>query len=199
MLPEDRMSVMMLNGGPTELISDPARLNQRIDGLRQTLGVMPLDRIGQHLVLKVGDAARSIVEAPERRKTIVAIGSGWLLDTPVPPPQIGFSIREEWFDTLRALAVADATYYVIDPGGVAMSRQTGSQGLAFEAGGHAFSTNDLNGAADRILREVDNYYLISVGDPPVGRTSALRDLDVRVLRRGVTVRARRAIPGGGKE
>jgi hypothetical protein len=49
---------------------------------------------------------------------------------------------------------------------------------------------------DRVLREIDNYYVISVGDPPVGRGTAVRELDVRSLRRDVTIRARRAIPGG---
>jgi hypothetical protein len=37
--------------------------------------------------------------------------------------------------------------------------------------------------------------VIRVTDPPVGRKADLRELDVRVLRRGITVRARRAIPG----
>jgi hypothetical protein len=59
------------------------------------------------------------------------------------------------------------------------------------------NTNDLTGAADRIVRELDHYYVIRVGDPPVGQKSALRELDVKVLRRGVTLRAPRSIPGGG--
>jgi len=50
-------------------------------------------------------------------------------------------------------------------------------------------------AAERIMREAGSYYVIRVADPPVGRKANLRELDVRVLRRGVTVRARRAIPG----
>jgi hypothetical protein len=45
------------------------------------------------------------------------------------------------------------------------------------------------------MREASTYYVIAVADPPVRRTSDLRELDVRVLRRGITVRARRAILG----
>ena len=51
------------------------------------------------------------------------------------------------------------------------------------------------GAVDRIMSEASNYYVISVADPPVRRSADLRELDVRVKRDGVTVRARRAIPG----
>jgi VWFA-related protein len=198
MLPGDRMAVVLLNGGVVEITDDPSRLRQRIDAFKQTIGLISLDQIGAHLLTTLASVARNIVEAPEQRKTIVAIGSGWLLDTPVPPAQLGRDLRPEWFDALRALAVADATYYVIDPGGVGGSRTTGSQGLARETGGHAFmNTNDLTGAADRILRELDHYYVIRVGDPPVGQKSALRELDVKVLRRGVSARAPRSIPGGG--
>ena len=195
MLPGDRMAVVLLNGDSVEISSDGPRLLRRVDAYQQSIGAVPVDQIGAHLLTTVASVARQIVEAPEHRKTIVAIGSAWLLDTPVPPPQIGRDVREEWFDALRALALADAAYYVIDSGGVGALRTSGA-GFSREAGGHAFTnTNDLNGAVDQILREADHYYLIGVGDPPVGRKAKLRDLDVKVLRRGVTVRARRSIPG----
>ena len=72
----------------------------------------------------------------------------------------------------------------------------GSSGFARETGGHAFrNTNDYNGAVDRIMRDSWSYYVITVADPPVRLTSDLRELDVRLGRRGVTVRARRAILG----
>jgi hypothetical protein len=87
---------------------------------------------------------------------------------------------------------------VIDPAGVSMARADGGgTGFARETGGLAFiATNDLNGAADRILRDAANYYLLGVGDPPVGRGADLREVDVRVLRKGVTARARKTITGG---
>jgi hypothetical protein len=95
------------------------------------------------------------------------------------------------------MALANVSLYVIDPAGVGAARVNGgTSGFARETGGFAFiSTNDLTGAADQIMREAANYYLIGVGDPPVGRGADLRELDVRVLRRGVSVRARRTITG----
>jgi len=35
-----------------------------------------------------------------------------------------------------------------------------------------------------------------VPDPPVGQKAALRDVDIKVLRKNIDVRARRSIPGG---
>ena len=198
MPPGDRMAIAMLSGGTMEIGADQPPLLRRIDSVRLALGVIPIDQIGAQLLTTVAGVARAITEAPEPRKTIVAIGSGWLLDTPVPPPEIGRDLRPEWYDALRALAVANATYYVIEPLGVGPSRTVGSTGFARETGGHAFTnTNDFAAAVDRIFRETTHYYTITVGDPPVGRKANLRELDVRTSRRGVTVRARRSIPGGG--
>ena len=200
MQPNDRMGVLMLNGGRMELTSGAAQVRAQIERFRQSIGAMPVDQLGVQLLSQVAGIARAIVEAPERRNIIVAIGSAWLLDTPVPPAEIGArDIREEWFDAMRSLGIAGATYYVIDPGGVGASRQLGGGvGFAREAGGYAFvNTNDLDGAVDKVLREVDNYYVIRVGDPPFGRKAVVRELDVRSLRRDVTIRAPRGIPGGG--
>jgi hypothetical protein len=38
--------------------------------------------------------------------------------------------------------------------------------------------------------------LIGVKAPPVGRTADLRELQIKVKRKGVTVRAREAVSGG---
>ena len=195
----DRLGVAMLNSGGLEITTGAAQARSLIDKFRQSLGVLPVDRLGQDLLTRVAAVARAIVEAPEPRKVIVAIGSAWLLDTPVPPGEIGgLDVRKEWFDAMRALGTAHATYYVIDPAGVGVSRQMGSYGLAHEAGGYSFiNTNDFNGAVDKVLREADNYYVIRVGDPPFGRKAVVRELEVKSLRRDVTIRAPRGLPGGG--
>ena len=167
---------------------------------RQSLGVMPVEDLGAQLLGRVAGIAGAIVEAPEPRKIIVAIGSAWLLDTPVPPGNISArDVRREWFEAIRAMGAAGANYYVIDPRGVGGSRQLGgSTGLAREAGGYAFvNTNDFSGAVRQVLSDADHYYVIRVGDPPFGRKAVVRELEVKSSRRGVTIRARRGIPGGG--
>jgi VWFA-related protein len=198
MSPGDQIAVVTLNGGSAESTGDRARLLKSIDAYNvQLAGVIRVDALGEQVLTTIASLSRQFAEGPARRKTIVAIGAAWLFDTPIPPPTVGRDLRAEWTDAMRAMASANATLYVIDPAGIGMSRMVGgSSGLARETGGHAFvNTNDVNGAADRIMREAGSYYLIGVADPPVGRKADLRDLDVRVLRRGVSVRARRAVPG----
>ena len=198
MAPKDEMAVVALNSDSMEATSDRARLLQSIDkvGLMQATGVQRLEDVGAHVLRTVAALSRQIVERPGR-KTIVGIGVAALFDTPIPPPSVSRSLLPEWTEAMRATASAGVHFYVVDPGGVGtLPAFNGSSGFARETGGLAFfNTNDFDGVADRILREMSSYYVITVADPPVRRTSDLRELDVKVLRRGVTVRARRAIPG----
>jgi VWFA-related protein len=196
--PGDRMAVLPLSGGVLEMTSDPVRLQSRIGAFNVTGGTVPLDRLGAHLLTTLGAISRELAEAPERRKAIVAIGSGWLLDTPIPPPQVAPDVRREWTDAVRAMGKTDVAYYVIDPAGVGRTRTSGTGGFARDAGGYAFlNTNDVNGAVEQVLRDTATYYEILVKDPPFGRGAALRELEVRSRRPGVTIRARRWLPGSG--
>jgi VWFA-related protein len=199
MLPGDRMAIVSLDGSEMEATDDRTRLFRTIDAYNpRSSGLMPVDRLGEHVLKTIGALSRQMVEAGSPRKTIVAIGSGWLFDRPIPPAQVGMEPRREWIGAMQAMAGANVNFYVIDPAGVSMARaDSGGAGFARETGGLAFvATNDLNGAADTILRDSANYYLLGVGDPPVGRGADLRELDVRVLRKGVTIRARKTITGG---
>jgi VWFA-related protein len=194
----DQMAIVMLNGDSMESTGDRARLLQRLHTYNtRAAGVMRLDTLGELVLKTVAALSRQFAETSSGRKTIIAIGSAWLFDMPIPPPTIGRDLRPEWTDAMRAMAFANVTLYVIDPKGLGSSRTfSGSSGFARETGGHTFAnTNDVSGAADRIMGEAGSYYVIRVADPPVGRKADLRELDVRVLRRGITVRARRAIPG----
>ena len=199
MLPNDRMAIVTLDGSAMDLTDDRTQLLRAIDRYNpRSTGLMPMDRLGEHVLKTIGMLSRQMVEAGSQRKTIVAIGSGWVFDRPIPPARVGLEPRKEWIGAMQAMALSSVNLYVIDPAGVSMARtDSGGNGFARETGGLAFlATNDLNGAADRILRESANYYMLGVGDPPVGRGADLRELDVRVLRKGVTARARRAITGG---
>ena len=176
-----------------------ARLLRSIDevGLLQAAGVQRLEDVGAHVLRTVAALSRQIVERPGR-KAIVGIGVAALFDTPIPPPTVSRSLLPEWTEAMRATASAGVHFYVIDPGGVGSLRPfNGTSGFARETGGLAFlNTNDFDRVVDRIMSELSSYYVIDVADPPVRRTSDLRELEVKVLRRGVTVRARRALLGG---
>lgn len=198
MLPDDQMAIVALNGAAMEATSDRARLLRRIEEYNvRASGVVRLDALSGQVLEIIASVSRQLAETSDRKKTIVAIGAPWLFDTPIPPPTVARDLRKEWTDAVRAMAVAHVNLYVIDPSGVGMSRIAGgSSGFAGETGGYAFTnTNDLEGAAERIMREAGSYYVVEVVDPPVGRQADLRDLDVRAMRRGVSIQARRAIPG----
>ncbi len=198
MSPGDEMAVVPLNGGAAKSGDDRGRLLRAIDAYNGlTAGMLPFDRLGEHVLNTFESLSRQFSEVAGR-KVFVGIGSGWVFDTPVPPPMVGRDVRQEWGRAMRALALANATVYVIDPGGVGTApfATEGAAGFARETGGHAFmNSNDHDAAVDRILQETSNHYVLQVADPPIGRKADLRELDVRVTRPGVTVRARRWIPG----
>jgi VWFA-related protein len=197
MSPGDRMAIVALNGDEMKSTDDRARLLRSIEAYTvKAVSFQRPDVAGEHVLRTVAALSRQLAEESPGRKTIVGIGAAWLFDTPIPPPTVGRDLRREWTDAMRAMGFANVTFYAIDPGGIGTSRFGGAGGFARVTGGHAFvNTNDVNGAVDRIMREAGTYYVIEVADPPVGRKASLRELDVRVLRRGVTVRARQRIPG----
>jgi VWFA-related protein len=194
----DQMAVVPLNGAATKSTDDRTRLLKAIDAYSGlAIGMMPFDAVGQHVLNTFTSLSQQFSEV-SGTKAFVGIGAGWLFDTPVAPASIGRDLRKEWVATMRAMAAASATLYVIDPGGVGTApfATGGASGFARETGGHAFmNSNDYDAAVDRIFKETSNYYVLDVADPPVGRKAELRELDVRVKRPGVTVRARKWIPG----
>ncbi len=198
LVPEDRLTIATLSGASMEPSADRARLLQRIDAYGpHAWGVERLDTMGAHVLDTMTALSRSLGASADRRRAIVALGPAALFDTPIPPPTVGRDLRQEWVNAMRAMAAANIALYVIDPTGVGGSRTTGGEsGFARETGGLTFTnTNNMIGVADRIMREAASYYLIEVRDPPMGRQMDLRALDVRVLRPGISVRARRAVAG----
>jgi VWFA-related protein len=194
----DRVAVVTLTGTNMEATNERARLLRAIDAYSvRATPVMRSDTLGRHVLETLAGISSQMIEAPGRRKTIVAIGSGWLFDRPLPPPVAGQDLLPEWVHAMSAMARSHVNVYVIDPSGVGTSRvDSGQEGFARETGGRAFlNTNDLKGAVDRILRESASFYMVEVPDPPVGGKADLRPLELKSPRKGVTLRARHAISG----
>lgn len=191
----DRMAIVSLNGDMMKSTDDRASLLKAIDGYHSRSTPMRIEDIGYHVMKTVAMLSRQMTEAFDGRKAIVAIGTGWMFDMPVPPPTGTRDLRPVWVEAMRAAAAARVSLYVIDPAGVG-SRviSGGDSGFARETGGYAFTnTNDVNGAIGRILSEIQTYYVLSVEDPPIGRKADLREVEIKVSRRGVTARARKGI------
>jgi VWFA-related protein len=192
----ETIAIVPLNGEPIQPTGDRPRLISAIDSYRVRAFPFRPDDAGAHVLTTIASISRQLMEGSEGRKTIVGIGVSWLFDRPLPPPNRSRDLRPEWIDAMRATAAAHASVYVVDPApvGRAPYPDAGQSGFARETGGRAFvGTNDTGDVAERIWREARTYYLIEVADPPIGRKDPLRELEVRVLRRGVTVRARSAI------
>jgi VWFA-related protein len=196
--PGDRMAVIALNGGVMEITDDRSKLLGAID--KYTVRSFPfrIEDAGEHVLQTVTNLAGKLAELSDRRKAIVAIGAGWLFDTPLPPPGLR-DLSQQWVAAMRAMASTHTVLYVIDPGGLGAAPSGyfgGAAGFSRETGGHAFlNTNDFRGAVDRIWQETGSYYLLGVANPPIRRTADLREVEVKVLRPGVTVRSRREIRG----
>jgi VWFA-related protein len=194
--PGDRIAITTFNAQAAEFTSDRAKLLKRIGDFNiAASGGVRLEDLGERFLDLLKVMSAQLQEFPSHRKTFVAIGSSWLFDAPLPPPVAGRDLAPQWIDAMRAMAAAHSSLYVIDPGGVG-ARPVHGRGFADQTGGAAFvNTNNFDEAVDRILSETVNYYILSIGDPPVRKGAPLRDVDVRVLRKGVTVHARKAIPG----
>ena len=196
--PADQMAIIGLNGAASRSTSDRAELLRSIDAYNPVAtGPIRPDDLSAHVLTALTSISRQVTESPARRRTIVAIGPGWLFDTPIPPPSVGRDVRAEWTEAVRAMALANVTLYVIDPGGVGASRVSGGEnGFARETGGYSFSnTNDMDRAAERIMHEAVSYYILRIADPPMFRKDVLRGVDVRILRRSATIRAARYLAG----
>ncbi|HXW05136.1 MAG TPA: VWA domain-containing protein [Vicinamibacterales bacterium] len=194
--PGDRMAIGGLDGGELDITGDPASLTRSLDRYMGGRQILPPDRLGEQTLRTIGSVAFRLAEMPGR-KAIVGIGPSWIFDTPIPVGGIGRDVRQEWVAAHRALAMARAQLYVIDPAGVGRARaDSGASGFARDTGGHSFAnSNDPDRAIEQIMRETEQYYRIELQDPPVFRSSDLREVDLRVRRRGVTIRSRRWIPG----
>jgi VWFA-related protein len=198
--PDDHVAIVTLNGSGMESTGDRTPLLRAIElyNVRAT-GVIRPDDLGAHVLQTMTSLAEQLGKAGDQRKTILAIGRSDFFDRPIPPPRNGRDLKPEWMAAMRAMAQANASLYVIDSSmvGQRFLPDTGDAGFAHATGGVAYiGLNDLNGAADKILAEASNYYLIGVKAPPVGKTAGLRELQIKVKRRGVTVRAHEAVSGG---
>jgi len=198
--PADHMAIVTLNGSAMESTGDRAPLLHAIESYNiRATGVIRPDDLGAHVLQTMTSLAEQLGKAGDQRKTILAIGRSDFFDRPIPPTRYGRDLKPEWTAAMRAMAQANATLYVIDSSmvGGRFLPDTGEAGFAHATGGQAYiGTNDLNSAADKVLAEASNYYLIGVKAPPVGKTAELRDIQVKIKRRGVTVRTREAVSGG---
>jgi VWFA-related protein len=160
------------------------------------------------LTLELLGRAVAALKPARGRKSVILLSKGFVMDTELR----GFK------DVARAARDANVAIYFVDARGLEATTSqftaeaigptderdifqahagialeaAGSVSVAEDSGGFAVhDTNDLAGGLRRIARESRHYYLVGYVSPNTKRDGAFRRIQVRVNRRGVTVRARK--------
>lgn len=195
--PGDVVTVIRLDGDRSVTSSDARVVRAAIQRFRP--GPPPLlgPRVqSEHTLKTISELVGQMAAAPHPRKVLVWIGAAGIFG----PHSDGMSIPDygqAWFDALRDTARGNVSVYAIDPAG-GRNVRTGmrgsldnADGFAAETGGEAFlRSNDFERAVRRIWHESGSYYLL--GYAPAVADDRTHEIDVRVKRPNVTVRARRA-------
>jgi VWFA-related protein len=193
--PRDVMSIISINGGRATTTSDPAALRAAIDRFSPAFGedTWTTAQKTVHGLRMISSLTEQVVESSHRRKVFVFIG-GAAMFSPQELSAFGDranDVSPEWRDAIRATTRNNVAVYVIDPRGLTAQPNDWSESFAAETGGDAWGrTNNFRGAVDRIWPEAGSYYLLGYAAPI--NDLKLHKIDVKVGRRGLTVRARRA-------
>jgi VWFA-related protein len=130
------------------------------------------------------------LEPIDGRKVIVGVGAPAMLDFIEPTDRANSLLWSSWTDALAAAARANVAVYVIDPSGASGRGRLRADGLVDKTGGAQFRINDFVRACEHIWREAGHYYVLSY--VPDATARELHSIEVKVSRRNVQVRARRA-------
>jgi VWFA-related protein len=188
----DEVSVVRLSSTSDEAFGDFATARDRIGGYRG--GIVPFSRRDTpETVLKaVTKIAAQLASIDDRRKAIICLGLSSVCDVEDPPLGTYSVLWPHWVAALRAAARANVSVYSVDATG--LNQRSGARGgrnLIQLTGGERFAnSNDFVHAADAIWRESSRYYLL--GYWPSAEKRDLHAIDVKVARKGVHLRVRRA-------
>jgi|GEM_PF-1459014 len=165
-----------------------------------SVSLHPLVRQNLHVIRMMGDAVDQLEKLPGRR-VIVLLSRGMLHGTRAHGAE---EVRERMGELIEKANRARVTVYTLNPRGVDLENLRGGglqdngglMILARETGGRAiFNTNDLSQGLAGVLEESRGYYQLAYNPGP-GATARPRDVQVKVLRPGLRVQARRrAYPG----
>jgi VWFA-related protein len=194
--PGDVMSVVSLNGGSATTTTSKSALTAAIDKYKPSLGEgswLPGDK-GRHALSMLGLLSEQIAKSPHRRKIVVVIGSPWLFVPHTGSAQPDLSQSPEWLDAVRSTSRNNVAIYMVDPAGLQENPnqfREWADSFTEQTGGAAWTnSNNFDGAATRIWRESASFYLLGYAAPITDQR--IHAIDVKVSRKGVTVRARKA-------
>jgi VWFA-related protein len=194
--PADTMTVIPISRGAATTTSDKTRLKTAIDAFKPAFGesIRSMAEDAEHSLRTIGELSRQMSQARQRRKVMVVIGDAATFN---PQRESAFGDRgpdlsQEWPDAIRETARHNISVYVVDPTGLSPDNFYGDFATSFaaETGGWAWAnTNNFGAAVEQIWQEAGTYYVLGY-NAPVNDTRWHR-IDVKVVRQGATVRARR--------
>jgi VWFA-related protein len=135
---------------------------------------------------RIAGIARQIAPNAGRRKIVICVGAPFVCNPDEPSANAPRSFWGSWVRALTDLAQANAALYALIPAHGRVRRS----GLADLSGGEVFTApSDVGPPIDRVLRDAANYYV--VGYWPEGKAQELHRIEVKVMRKGVRVLARK--------
>ena len=188
--PNDVMAVVTLNGGHATTSTSPEAARAAIEAFRPSPPTtIPQSSRNETALKAIRDLARQLEDVRQMRKTLVCLCSPYLFTDATSR-----TTHTVWLDTSRAASRANASLYIVDPGGLAGRSNRfldDATSLTIETGGVAFlNTNFLERSVAQIWDEAGHYYLLGYAQPPAnGRKQ--HAIEVKVTRPGVGIRARR--------
>jgi VWFA-related protein len=186
--PLDEVTVVRLNNDRDEAFGDFETAIARIDGYRA--GAVPFQALGtgERAMRVIETVSRQLESLEHRRKVVVCIGGPRVCNV-LEPLSHGYGLNwQVWVRAMAAAARANVAVYA------AMPTQIGSPmmlsgGIADLTGGDGYINGmDFDRFIDSVWREASAYYLL--GYWPT-REREMHSIDVKALRKGVHVHARR--------
>jgi hypothetical protein len=186
--PDDEVTVVRLHNDRDEPFGDIDTALTRISGYRA--GAVPFERraTAERLLKVLTGIARQLETVEHRRKVVVCVGWPNVCNVLEPQPQGYNPLWPSWVAMLSAVSRANAAVYGVMP--VAPGTLVGvGSGLVEITGGNAyFNTTKLEPFVDSVWREASQYYLLGYW-PQISKRE-LHDIQVKVTRKGLRVRAR---------
>jgi VWFA-related protein len=150
------------------------------DALR-TMTAIERERAARTAVQTLDELARGLARVPGP-KTVVVFSDGFALAR----------LEELLRSTVGQLNRAGARVYAVDTRGLAGPPTDTMNSLAVDTGGLTlFNANNLSPVLDEIAADTNTYYVLGYQPSNPKMDGRYREIDVRVKRPGVTVRARR--------
>jgi VWFA-related protein len=221
MTPGDDLSVISLANGAASSGHGPEAARTAIRRFAPMLAtVRTRAEVVAEGLEAIGSLSEQMGKSPHPRKVLAIIGAAYMFDPSEPSAfgDLGRNPAVQWNDAVRAASRHNISVYLIDPRGqrpmsdassfagargsagagadadarpsFVYSGADTSRGFTNHTGGQAWvNTTNYKGAVDAIWRESGSYYLLGYRLPI--NDHRLHDIDVKVKRAGLTVRARR--------